>query len=305
MKTHGNALLTPRGRRELVERAEAEGVGPAADALGVSRRTAAKWLSRWRREGVAGLLDRSSRPRRLARSTAPRLVERVLALRHERLIASAIAERCALPRSTVGAILRRHGLGRLKAQQPAVPVVRYERQSPGELVHLDTKKLGRIGRIGHRIHGDRTTRVRGIGWEYAHVAIDDHSRLAYLEVLPDETGESCTAFWERAQRFYERHGITVQRIRTDNGSGYRSTLFNAVLHGEGIRHLYTQPYTPRTNGKAERMVQTLLREWAYKRPYSSSRRRTAALRPWLRHYNRSRPHGGIGGRPPITRVPKP
>jgi transposase InsO family protein len=249
-------------------------------------------------------MDRSSRPRRLARGTAPRVVERIVALRHERLVAAAIAERVRLPRSTVGAILRRHGLGRLKSLQPTVPIVRYERATPGELVHLDTKKLGKIGRVGHRIHGDRTTRVRGIGWEYCHVAIDDHSRLAYLEVLPDETGESCTAFWERAQRFYERHGITVQRVLTDNGSGYRSAVFNAVLCGEGIRHLYTKPYTPRTNGKAERMVQTLLREWAYARPYRTSAHRTAELRPWLRRYNHHRPHGGIGSRPPISRVSK-
>jgi len=307
VRLHANAKTTPQSRELLVRRVEQEGwgLGPAADALGVSRRTAAKWRARWKAAGRAGLLDRSSRPSRLARCTSARLVERVLALRHERLIASAIAERVALPRSTVGAILRRHGLGRLKALAPAVPVVRYERQTPGELVHLDTKKLGRIHGVGHRIHGNRTVRWRGAGWEYAHVAIDDHSRLAYLEVLPDETGESCTAFWERAQRFYERHGITVQRVLTDNGSGYRSTLFNAVLCGDRIRHLYTRPYTPRTNGKAERMVQTLLREWAYSQPYTSSRQRTAALRPWLRHYNRSRPHGGIGGRPPISRVPKP
>jgi transposase InsO family protein len=297
--------MTPKGREALVRRAMAEGVGPAAKAVGLSRRTVAKWCARWRREGQAGLLDRSSRPRRLARCTAKPVVDRVLALRHERLVAAAIAERVRLPRSTVGAILRRHGLGRLKALQPAVPVVRYERASPGELLHVDIKKLGRIGRVGHRIHGDRTTRVRGIGWEYAHVAVDDHSRLAYLDVLPDETAESCTAFLERALRFYGRHGITVQRVLSDNGPGYRSQLFNAVCGAEHIRHLYTRPYTPRTNGKAERLVQTLLREWAYARPYTSSRQRTAALRPWLKHYNHRRPHGGLGLRPPISRVPMP
>jgi transposase InsO family protein len=305
VKTHGNARLTPKGRADLVRRAVAEGVGPAAKAVGLSRRTVSKWCRRWRQQGQVGLLDRSSRPRRLARCTSKPLVDRVLALRHQRLVAAAIAERVKLPRSTVGAILRRHGLGRLKALQPAVPVVRYERASPGELVHVDTKKLGRIRGIGHRIHGDRARRSRGAGWEFAHVAIDDYSRLAYLEVLPDETAESCTAFLERALRFYERHGIEVQRVLSDNGSGYRSTVFNAVCCAEGIRHLYTRPYTPRTNGKAERLVQTILREWAYAKPYRNSRQRTAALRPWLKHYNRRRPHGGIGLRPPISRVSKP
>ena len=305
MKTHGNARLTPKGREALVRRAISEGAGPAAKAAGLSRRTVAKWVRRFRTEGAAGLLDRSSRPRRLARSTAQRVVDRVLALRHEQLIATTIARHVKLPRSTVGAILRRHGLGRLKNLQPAVPVVRYERAAPGELLHVDTKKLGRIRGIGHRIHGDRAVRWRGAGWEYAHVAVDDHTRLAYLEVLPDETSESCTGFLERALRFYGRHRITVQRVLSDNGSGYRGTVFNAVCCAEGIRHLYTKPYTPKTNGKAERLVQTLLREWAYARPYRSSRQRTAALRPWLAHYNRRRPHGGIGNRPPISRVPKP
>jgi transposase InsO family protein len=307
VKLHRNARTAPKTRELLVRRVLEEGwdVGSAAKAVGLSRRTGAKWLARYRREGLAGLQDRSSRPRRLARCTSRAVVDRVLALRHRRLVAAAIAERVQLPRSTVGAILRRHGLGRLKALQPPVPVVRYERSSPGELLHVDTKKLGRIGCVGHRIHGDRRRAVRGIGWEYAHVAVDDHSRLAYLEVLPDEGAESCTAFLERALRFYERHGIEVQRVLSDNGPGYRSHVFNAVCGGESIRHLFTKPYTPRTNGKAERLVQTLLREWAYARPYRSSRQRTAALRPWLKHYNHRRPHGGIGLRPPISRVPRP
>ena len=305
MKTHGNARLTPKGREALVRRAMSEGAGPAAKAAGLSRRTVSKWCRRWRQEGAAGLLDRSSRPRRLARGTDKRIVDRVLALRHERLVAAAIAQKVQLPRSTVGAILRRHGLGRLKSVQPAEPVVRYERSSPGELLHVDIKKLGRIAGIGHRIHGDRATRTRGVGWEYVHVAVDDHSRLAYLEVLPDETAESCTDFLERALGFYRRHGIRVQRLLSDNGSGYRGHVFNAICTRARIRHLYTRPYTPRTNGKAERLVQTLLREWAYARPYRSSARRTAALRPWLAHYNRKRPHGGIGNRPPMSRVPKP
>ena len=305
MKTHRNAPLTPEGRQRLVKQAAVVGHGPAAKAAGLSRRTVSKWCGRWKREGEAGLLDRSSRPRCLARSTAKDIVDRVLRLRHERLVAATIAAKVKLPRSTVGAILRRHGLGRLRALQPPVPVVRYERAAPGELLHVDTKKLGRIRGIGHRIHGDHGVRWRGAGWEYVHVAIDDHTRLAYLEVLPDETAESCTDFLERALDFYRKHGIAVQRVLSDNGSGYRSHVFNAICGRAQIRHLYTKPYTPRTNGKAERLVQTMLREWAYARPYQSSGRRTAALRPWLAHYNRRRPHGGIGNRPPISRVPTP
>lgn len=305
MKTHRNAPLTPEGRQRLVKQAAVVGHGPAAKAAGLSRRTVSKWCRRWKREGEAGLLDRSSRPRRLARSTSRDVVERVLALRHERLVAATIAAKVRLPRSTVGAILRRHGLGRLKSLQPPVPVVRYERSSAGELLHVDTKKLGVIRGLGHRVHGDRSVRWRGAGWEYVHVAVDDHSRLAYLEVLPDETAESCADFIERALGFYRRHGIRVERLLSDNGPGYRSHVFNAICGRARVRHLYTRPYTPRTNGKAERMVQTLLREWAYARPYRSSSRRTAALRPWLAHYNRKRPHGGIGLRPPISRVPKP
>jgi transposase InsO family protein len=214
----------------------------------------------------------------------------------------AIARQLGLARSTVGAILRRHGLGRLRALDPKPKIVRYERSAPGELVHVDTKKLGRIRGVGHRIHGQRIHTTRGIGWEFAHLAIDDHTRLSYVEVLDDETGATTADFLERALRYFDRRGVRVQRLMSDNGSGYRSSLVEAVLHERGVRHIWTRPYTPRTNGKAERLVQTLLREWAYVRAYRSSRERTARLRRYLRHYNASRPHAGIGGKTPASRL---
>jgi transposase InsO family protein len=234
--------------------------------------------------------------------TRATLEERVLALRRTRLVAVAIARQLGLARSTVGAILRRNGLGRLKALDPKKEIVRYERESPGELLHLDTKKLARIEGVGHRIHGDRTRMGRGNGWEFAHIAIDDNTRLSYVEVLPDERGDTTADFLERALRFYESKGITVEQLMTDNGSGYRSSLVNAVCIDHSIEHIWTRPYTPKTNGKAERMVQTLLREWAYVRAYQSSSQRTARLRPYLRHYNTSRPHAGIGGKTPASRL---
>jgi len=217
-------------------------------------------------------------------------------------VAVAIARQLGLARSTVGAILRRHGLGRLRVLDPKPKVVRYERKSPGDLLHLDTKKLGRIKGVGHRIHGDRGRASRGVGWEFAHIAIDDHTRLSYVEVLPDETGVTTADFLVRALRYFERLGVTVHQLMTDNGACYKSSLFEAVCVEKGIRHLWTKPYTPRTNGKAERLVQTLLREWAYCRAYRSSEQRTAFLRPFLEHYNRHRPHGGIGGLAPMARL---
>jgi transposase InsO family protein len=281
---------------------EGQKVGLAAKAVGLSRKAARKWIKRFQSEGEAGLVDRSSAPRSIPHRTSPQVVSRVLALRHKRLVAWAIAEQLGMPRSTIGAILRRHGLGRLSALDPKVPVIRYERENPGELIHLDTKKLGKIQGIGHRIHGDRCTRVRGIGWEFAHLAIDDHTRLSYVEVLPDEDCETTARFMERALAFFARHRIRVERVLTDNGNPYRSGAFAAVCYQANIRHLFTRPYTPRTNGKAERLVQTLLREWAYRRAYRSSKERIHALKPYLRHYNHRRPHGGLGFKPPIARL---
>lgn len=304
MRLHRNARTTPKARALLVRRVLEEGwsLAGAAKAVGLSRTSARRWVRRYLAAGETGLEDRSCRPVRSPKRTQAHLERRVLDLRRKRLVAVAIARELGLARSTVGAILRRHGLGRLRALEPKPKVVRYERKSPGDLLHLDTKKLGRIKGVGHRIHGDRRRASRGIGWEYAHIAIDDHTRLSYVEVLPDETGATTTDFLVRALRHFERLGVTVRQLMTDNGSGYKSSLFEAICVEKGIRHIWTRPYTPKTNGKAERMVQTLLREWAYRRAYSSSRQRTRFLETFLRHYNRSRPHGGIGGQVPMDRL---
>lgn len=304
MKLHANARSSPPVRLLIVRRVLEEGwsLARAAKAVGLSRTSARRWLVRYQREGERGLLDRTCRPKRSPRRTSTRVEERVLALRRRRLVAVAIAQKLGLARSTVGAILRRHGLARLRSLEPKPKIVRYERKSPGELLHVDTKKLGRIQGVGHRIHGDRTRCARGAGWEFAHIAIDDHTRLSYVEVLPDETGASTADFLVRALRFFERKGITVERVMSDNGSGYKSSLVEAVCVQHGVRHVWTKPYTPQTNGKAERLVQTLLREWAYVRAYRSSRQRTARLKRYLEHYNRHRPHAGIGGVTPITRL---
>ena len=304
MRLHPNAKTTPAGRRLLVRRIEDEGwtVREAAEAAGISLRSAYKWLSRFRKEGHDGLTDRSSRPCRTPRRTPARLVRRVEELRRRRMTTWEIAERASLPASTVSLILRRIGLHRLSRLEPEEPVRRYERKAPGELLHLDTKKLARIHRVGHRIHGDRSKRVSGAGWEFAHVCIDDHTRLAYVEVLPNEKAETCTAFLRRALAWYRSRRIEVQRVMTDNGPGYISNAFNALCAERGIRHLLTKPYTPKTNGKAERFIQTLTQRWAYKRPYRTSALRTAALRPWLRDYNHERPHRGIAMRTPMARL---
>lgn len=280
MNLHRNAKTTPQSRRLLVLRIE-QGwtVGRAASALGISERTAYKWLSRFRNEGPLGLEDRSSRPRRCPRRTPQRLVRRVEQLRRRRLTTWEIAERSGLPASTVSLILRRIGLHRLSRLEPEEPVRRYERKAPGELVHLDVKKLARIRRVGHRIHGDRSKRVYGAGWEFVHVCVDDHTRLAYVEVLQDEGGQTTTAFFARALRWLGDRGIAVQQVMSDNGSGYVSNLFATLCHEREIRQIFTRPYTPKTNGKAERFIQTLTQRWAYKRPYRTSAIRTAALRP--------------------------
>jgi len=303
MNSHSLARTSPFSRELLVRRVRGENwtVAAAAEAFGVSRRTAYKWLARFD-EGA--LRDRSSKPKTSPQQTPAALVEWIVRLRRQRWTGAQIAARLKLPRSTVHRILRRAGLSRLKLLEPPQPVIRYERKHPGELVHIDVKKLGRIGRVGHRIHGDRTTRVRGIGWEFVHVAVDDASRLAYVEVLPDEKGPSCTAFLRRALAWYRQLGIRVRRVMTDNGSAYRwpSGLFGRLLSNSRIKHLKTKAYRPQTNGKAERFIQTMLREWAYAVPYSSSRQRHRALSRWLVHYNRERPHGSLGGRPPISRL---
>jgi transposase InsO family protein len=274
----------------------------AAEAAGVSRRTAFKWKARYREAGEAALVDRSSRPHRMPRQAHPQRVEEALRLRRRRYTGAQIASRVGLSSASVARILVRSGLSRLKNLEPHEPVVRYQRQRPGELIHVDIKKLGRIGRVGHRIHGDRTTRVRGIGWEFVHVAIDDASRLAYAEVLPNERSPSSTAFLRRSVAWFQSRGISVQAVMSDNGSCYVSHRFRTVCETLHLRHLRTRPYRPRTNGKAERFIQTLLREWAYRRPYATSTQRTDRLSRYLNHYNLRRPHAALNKRTPAQRL---
>jgi transposase InsO family protein len=306
VKLHPNAKTTPHMRALLVHRIRTLhwSVASAAAAAGIARRTAYKWLARHRRGGEAALADESSVPRRQPRRTPASVISAVVAARHERLTAWAIAVRLQVPRSTVAAILARLGLNKLTLLTPLEPVTRYERARPGELVHLDIKPLVRILRVGHRIHGDRRTRVEGAGWEFVHVAVDDHSRAAYVEVLPDQTGATTSAFLRRTIRWFARRGVIVERVLTDNGSGYVSHRFQRAAQHAGVRLTRTRPYRPQTNGKAERFIQTLIRLWAYAVPYASSWRRTTALRAWLRHYNLERPHAALGYQPPCVRFPR-
>ena len=304
MNVHKNARLTPSGRALLVCRvSEGWPVKSAAMAAGVSRRTAHKWLGRDRLGGERRHHDRSSAPRRCPRRLPDAVVARIESLRRERMSGPKIARSLGLAVSTVGLVLRRLGLGRLAQLEPKPPIVRYERSRPGEMIHLDIKKLGRINGVGHRFTGRGPgTHNLGKGWDFLHVCIDDASRLAYTEILPSEGQEDTTAFLERALAWLGRHGVAVERVMTDNGSAYRSRLFAATLSKAGARHVRTRPYTPRTNGKAERFIQTSLREWAYARPYLSSDQRAAAIKPWTDSYNLDRPHSGIAGLTPWQRV---
>lgn len=305
MRLHRNAKLTPPMRALLVDRIRVRHwpVTAAATAAGVSRRTAYKWLARYEYGGRLALEDRSSAPAR-ARRTAPEIEARIIAARYERRTAWAIAVQLQVPRSTVAAILARAGLNRLTALTPPVPIRRYERTRPGELVHLDIKPLARIVRVGHRIHGDRRQTHSGAGYEYAHVAIDDYSRVAYAEVLPDQRGRTTARFLRRTVQWFARRGIRIARVLTDNGSAYRSNAFAAVATTAKIRRLRSRPYHPQTNGKAERFIQTMLREWAYPIAYAHSSTRTRALTPWLRVYNTTRPHAALGYHPPCSRFPR-
>ena len=320
MVVHARAPLSPIGRRRVVDRVVVEGwsVRVAAEAAGVSERSVYRWLARFRAQGQHGLVDRCSAPKRIAHKTPADRVAAICELRQSRLTAVEIAERIGMPISTVSAVLRREGLGKRSRLAPPEPVQRYERAAAGELIHIDIKKLGRIvGGPGKRITGrpgskrgptktDAAGVRRGvIGWEYLHVAIDDYSRLAYAEVLSDEKASTAIGFLRRAVTFFAGHNISVERVMTDNGSPYVSGAHRVACAQLGIRHLRTRPYRPRTNGKAERLIQTMLRRWAYHRPYSSSAERTAALGPWLDHYNFIRPHGSIGKRPPGSRLTHP
>jgi len=304
MNLHKNARLTPSGRVLLVERIEAGWtVKRAAAAAGVSERTAYCWLGRYR-GGDRHLADRSSAPHHIAHRLSVDRVAAVEHLRRQRQTGPAIARALGMARSSVGLVLRRLGLNRLDRLQPRPPVIRYERRRPGEMLHLDIKTLGKIDGIGHRITGQHALhhRARGIGYEHLHVAIDDASRMAYTEVLPSLGREDATAFLIRALDWFARLGVPVERVMTDNGSAYRSKLFVQALQGAGIRHVRTRPYTPRTNGKAERFIQTSLREWAYARPYLSSAHRNQTIGPWTDAYNTTRPHAGIAGLTPGQRL---
>jgi transposase InsO family protein len=303
MDIHKNARSCPASRLLLVHRVVNEGmaVGEAAERAGISRRRATEWMRRYR-YGDEELCDRSSRPHRSPERTPERVLERIRTLRQRRLTALEIARRVGLSKATVARHLRRAGMARLKNLEPREPVRRYEKRRPGEMLHLDTKKLGRIGRIGHRITGDRRSRVRGIGWEFVHVAIDDYSRVSYVEVLPNERAPTTAAFLGRAAEWFGVRGVRVETVLTDNGGNYKSKDFNAACSERQMRHCLTQPYRPRTNGKAERFIQTLLRDWAYKRPYRSSYQRTKRLDKFVRYYNQQRPHASLNQQPPASRL---
>jgi transposase InsO family protein len=275
-----------------------------AQAMGVSLTTLKKWLRRYRTEGVAGLLDRSSRPRCSPRQLSRGRVARIIALRQQRRTGRFICQRLGLSGASVSRVLRRARLSRWRDLEPRVPVRRYEREHPGELLHLDVKKLGRIQGIGHRITGNRSgqTRNRGIGWDFVHVAIDDASRVALATIANDERADSVSAFLRATVKHFRQRGVRIERVMTDNGGAYRSTLFRDACQQLQIRHVRTRPFTPRTNGKAERFIQTCLREWAYAEAYTSSAARTVALDRWLHHYNWHRPHSALHSMPPITKL---
>ena len=300
MRVHRNAKTTPHMRRLIHQRVTRGWTQRAvAEALGISVRTVAKWVARAR--GTVPLTDGSSRPHRQPRRLAVTTTAAIVGLRHTRATAWQISAALGVPRSTVTRELHRVGLNRIATLEPAPVVQRYEWPHAGDLLHLDIKRVGRIRGVGHRIHGDRRTRAHGIGWEYIHVAIDDATRLAYVEVRRSQRARLCAAFFRRAVGWFRRRGIRIRRLLTDNGSAYRSKLFARAARLWSVRHRFTRPYRPQTNGKAERLIQTLLREWAYRHPYLSSARRTGALTRYLRFYNHQRPHASLGRRAPWMR----
>ena len=303
MNSHKHARLTFLGRKTLIERIHLKGLKTAAADAGISERTARKWLARHRSEDDAGLLDRSSRPHRLRAALEAQQRDAALILRRRRLTIRAIATELSVPVSTLRRWLASQGMSRLPRLNPPPPVQRYEHAAPGDLLHLDIKKLGRIVRPGHRVTGDPRDSVNGAGWECVHVAIDDHSRVGFSQAYPDETRASTIAFLRAAVAYYSGLGVTIARLLTDNGSAYRSKAFAAACSELAIKHRFTRPYTPRTNGKAERFIQTALREWAYVATYSNSAHRQAALQPWMHRYNHHRPHSALGYQPPISRIP--
>ncbi len=298
---HKNARLTARGRETLIQRLESgQPVAEVAQAMGISEPTVRKWRRRFL--NGEGLQDRSSRPQNSPKALPEAQRTQIETLRRQRRTGRAIAQTLKVSAATVSRVLRRAGLSRWRELEPQEPARRYERAAPGELIHLDTKKLARIGSPGHRVTGVRTMDNRGIGWEFVHVAIDDYSRVSLVAVAGDERKESVAAFLEQVVEYYRQRGVTVQRVMTDNGASYLSTPFAEVCKRHGIKHIRTRPYTPKTNGKAERFIQTALREWAYAATYQTSKQRTKALGIWLHHYNWHRPHTALGGQPPITRL---
>jgi transposase InsO family protein len=305
MNVHKNAQLTVHSRAELVRRVLSEGqtASAVATAFGVTIKTVSKWVERFVAEGPAGLAERSSRPHRLNRPTPPQKVEQIIALRRQRFTGQQIARDVGVSPATVSRILKAAGLNRMRDLEPVEPVVRYQREHPGELIHLDIKKLGRFEQPGHRITGDRTLgKSRGAGWEYVHVCIDDASRIAFSQVMPDEKKQSAIACLKGAVAYYASLGVTVTRVMTDNGSCYRAHAFRDTCKALGLKHIRTKPYTPKTNGKAERFIQTALREWAYAQAYATSDHRAAELPFWIHRYNWHRPHGGIKSQTPISRL---
>ena len=305
MDVHKNARLTPLGRERMVKMV-LSGQTPQAvgEAVGVCPRTVRKWVDRYESEGLAGLQDRTSRPRRLHRPTPQPVIERIESLRRQRMPGKEIADEVGVSAATVSRILERLGLNRLSALEPAEPPRRYERERPGEMIHIDIKKLGKFDQIGHRITGDRKgqSNSRGVGWEFVHVCIDDASRIAFTQIKPDERKQSAAAFLEAAVTYYASLDVTIERVMTDNGSCYRSKDFKKACHDLKLKHIRTKPYTPRTNGKAERFIQTALREWAYARAYLNSTQRAQELPFFIHRYNWHRPHGSIGRKPPISRL---
>jgi transposase InsO family protein len=306
MNVHKNAPLTPKGR-EAMARSVVEGGLSQADAayqFNTTPKTVAKWVKRFRAEGVEGLRDRSSRPHSSPSQTPPATCTAIATLRRRRHTGKQIAAEVEVSPATVSRILRRLGLNRVRDLEPAEPERRYERENPGEIIHIDIKKLGRFERVGHRITGDRTApnKSRGAGWDFVHVCIDDHSRVAFSEIKPDETADSAVPFLKAAVAYYKSLGVTVTRVMTDNGSCYQAFAFRDACRDLGIKHIRTKPYTPKTNGKAERFIQTALREWAYAQAYPTSDRRAQELPIWLHQYNWHRPHGGIKSQTPISRL---
>jgi transposase InsO family protein len=306
MDTHKNAPLTPKGRAQMVRAVLERGLSNAAAArqFNTTPKTVGKWVNRFRKEGADGLRDRSSRPLSSPAQTPQATCDAIEVLRRQRYSGKYIASELGISPATVSRILRRRGLNRIGALDPAEPCRRYERELPGELIHIDVKKLGKFNQIGHRITGDRQgqSNSRGVGWEYMYVCIDDHSRVAFSKIMSDEKKRSAIAFLKAALAYYASLGITVERVMTDNGSCFKSFAFRRTCKRLGLRHIRTKPYTPKTNGKAERFIQTSLREWAYARAYENSRQRRDQLLAWLHQYNWHRPHAGIGDKTPISRL---